>query len=137
VQFKQGVTDGTTPFPSDIDLLERFKILKDVMVKVNEKVQNLEQRILASQEVNMNETYYEIQSSRFEQVRDLGEVSERDILQEIEAKIDIDKEEELIESFIKEKSKQAATTSEIFSIYRLKSKVMNEKIDKIRKQFDD
>lgn len=69
-------------------------------------------------------------------MRDLADVHERDILQEIESKIDINKEEEFIEGFIKEKQKQA-NHSEIFSIYKLKSKVMNEKIEKIKKQFDD
>lgn len=38
-------------------------------------------------------------------MRDLVDVHERDILQEIESKIDINKEEEFIEGFIKEKQK--------------------------------
>jgi hypothetical protein len=38
-------------------------------------------------------------------VRDIADVTERDILQEIEAKIDINKEEDFIEAFIKEKKK--------------------------------
>lgn len=81
---------------------------------------------------NTNESYYETQSSRFQQVLDLMDLSERDILQEIESRIDINKEEDFIEGFIKEKQKQA-NNSEVFSIYKLKSKVMNEKIEKIKK----
>jgi hypothetical protein len=63
-------------------------------------------------------------------------LTERDILIEIEKRIDINKEEDFIEGFIKEKQKQPSN-GEIFSIYKLKSKVMNEKIEKIKKQFED
>lgn len=84
----------------EADLVEKFKILRDVWTKVNEKVSLLEQRLQSSQELNINESYYEILSSRFNQVRDLGDLTEKELLQEIESKIDINKEEEFIEGFI-------------------------------------
>lgn len=49
----------------EADLVEKFKILRDVWTKVNEKVSLLEQRLQSSQELNINESYYEILSSRF------------------------------------------------------------------------
>ena len=69
-------------------------------------------------------------------MHDLAELTERDVLSEIESKIDINKEEDFIEGFIKEKQR-LAKNSEIFSIYKLKSKVMNEKIERIKRQFED
>ena len=58
---------------------------------------------------------------------------------EIEEKVDLNKEEEMIEVFIKDKRKQGSSgpTMEVFSLYKLKSKVLNEKIQKIRRQFED
>lgn len=101
-------------------------------------MQILEQKMAGglAVDMNINESYYEILSSKFNQCRDIAELTEKDILQEIESKIDINKEEESIEAFIKEKKKaggSGAASYEIFSIYQLKSKVMNEKIEKIKR----
>jgi hypothetical protein len=70
----------------------------------------------------------------------LADVTEKDVLIEIQDKIDLNKEEEVIESFIKEKRRTQGSNGpaiEVFTIYKLKSKVMNEKIDKIKRQFED
>lgn len=85
---------------------------------------------------NINESYYELLSSRFQQCRDLADVTENDVLIDIGEKIDLNKEEEVIEAFIKEKRKNQGGTSpaiDVFSIYKFKSKVMNEKIQKIKR----
>ena len=136
VSFKH--TERDTPM-GDIDTCEKFRMLKDLAGKVNEKVNVLEQKMQGSLSVdpNTNENYYEIQCQRYNQVKDLAALSEKDLLQEIESAIDINKEEEFIEGFIKEKQKSANHSGEVFSIYKLKSKVMNEKIEKIKKQFED
>lgn len=44
----------------------------------------------------------------------------------------MNKEEEAIEAFIKEKKGGNSENAEVFSIYKLKSKVMNEKIERIK-----
>lgn len=69
-------------------------------------------------------------------MKDVGDLTEKDLLKEIESKIDLNREEDLIEDFVKEKQKNGKS-AEVFSIYKLKSKVMNEKIDKIKRQFSE
>jgi hypothetical protein len=51
-----------------MDVTEKFRVLKDLATKVNEKVLVLEQKMLGSLSVdpNTNENYYEMQSSRFQ-----------------------------------------------------------------------
>ncbi len=119
-------------------MVENFKQLKDLQQKVNEKVQVLEQKLSGGLVVdqNINESYYELLSARFQQCRDLADVTEKDVLIEIEEKIDLNKEEEVIEAFLKEKRKAqggSSSSTEVFSIYKFKSKIMNEKILKIKR----
>ena len=139
VSFKQ--TDKDFQFLG-LDMVDKFKQLKDLQAKVNEKVLVLEQKLAGglTLDQNINESYYEQLSSRFQDCRDLADVTEKDVLVEIQVKIDLNKEEEVIESFIKEKKKNSGSNGpeiEVFTIYKLKSKVMNEKIDKIKRQFED
>ena len=58
-------------------------------------------------DLNTNESYYENLSSKFSQCRDICEITEKDILSEIESRIDISKEEESMEAFQKEKRKNS------------------------------
>jgi hypothetical protein len=67
----------------------------------------------------------------------LKDVSEQDILKEIEDNLDVNKEEVIIDAFVKEKKGEYVNLGEAFSLYKLKAKVMNEKIDKIRSQFEN
>ena len=86
----------------DMDYSEKYRALKDIVNKVNEKVQVLELKIQGSLSIDLNtrENYYEQLTKRFQNVRDLIDVEERDILAEIEQKIDLNKEEQFIEDFI-------------------------------------
>ncbi|CDW82966.1 UNKNOWN [Stylonychia lemnae] len=135
VQFKQSDKDNTL---KELEPSEKYKVLKDVFTKVNDKVQILELKAQGNLGIdsNVSEGYYDQKNALFKQVKDVGDLTEKDLLKEIESKIDLNREEDLIEDFVKEKQK-IGKSADVFSIYKLKSKVMNEKIDKIKRQFSE
>lgn len=60
-------------------------------------------------------------------------MNENEILQEIENKIDIHKEEAALESFMKE----SMDSGQIYGIYKLKTKAMHEKLARIKSSFEE
>lgn len=58
VSFRQ---EEREPALQELETTEKFKILKDLAVKINEKLLVLEQKMLGSLSVdlNINESYYE------------------------------------------------------------------------------
>jgi len=60
-------------------------------------------------------------------------MDENEILLEIEQKIDIHKEEAALESFMKE----SMDAGQVYGIYKLKTKAMHEKLERIKNAFED
>lgn len=67
-------------------------------------------------------------SKKLKNCQNIALMGENDLLEELEKKINIHTENEAIESFMKENLGQG----EVYGIYRLKTRVMFEKIDKMR-----
>ena len=84
------------------DVVEKLRVLKELQTKLHEKVSVLESRLHASLNLdnNSNEAFYENLKTKYEFCKDLKDATERDLLQEIENKIDPDKCEEAINAFI-------------------------------------
>lgn len=113
-------------------MVDKLKMLREVVAKINDKVTVLEQKIQGSLSIDQNtgESYFTTLSSNFELSRDLGTLSEKDVLCEVEQLFNMIKDDDIIETFVKER--RLNTREEGLSIYKLKSKIMNEKIDRIR-----
>lgn len=116
----------------EAEIVEKYQLLKEVAQKVNEKVQVLEQKANSALVVFESGTndYFDQLAQKTHHCESLAELSEKEVLLEIELNIDINKEEEAIEAFIRERN------FPMFSIYQLKSKIMNEKIQRIKSSID-
>jgi len=63
---------------------------------------------------------------------DITDLTEYDLLQFLEKGIEIHKDEEDIENFVRD-----TPSGDVYGLYKLKTKVMQEKLDRLKEEFDE
>lgn len=108
--------------PSDV--IDKWVTMKETYARLVDKVKNLDNRFagLPGQAAYIGgEDEYEEISKQLASCQDLIDLSEEELLEELESRIDIHKEEEQLEQFIKKQE----PGREGYGIYKLKTKAMN------------